>query len=339
MIDQDVRVGAFKRGWYSDDGSYTVKVADQKNHPSYSTVSLENDFMLLLLDEPFETGTGTRLLLPDEDYEIAPETPLTVCGMGISDTGYTPDKLMDVEILAKSDSQCEAAYGAGPSGVTVDSMFCAGVDEGGRDSCQGDSGGPLVFRQGSTHTLLGVVSWGVGCAEVGYYGVYARVSSGRAWIEDTVCNTWQQDADFCRSGNPVTQPTDSPVDSPTDAPTDGIATAMPVSVDETSCSAGEVFVEFSVTTDTYAYETDWQIFDVASGGTVMSGGRYEEGGQTYFSSQCLPDKCYMLSLYDSWGDGMESTGAWSVHINGIEKVTTGTFTGTWKNYNFNCNFS
>merc|ERR1712098_958122 len=56
-----------------------------------------------------------------------------------------------------------------PSSV-YDSMICAGFPQGGKDSCQGDSGGP--FMCGSQ--LSGIVSWGYGCAEAGYPGVYTQ---------------------------------------------------------------------------------------------------------------------------------------------------------------------
>ena len=68
-------------------------------------------------------------------------------------------------------------------------MLCAGViNTGGKDSCQGDSGGPLVVSLGGQWNLAGIVSFGVGCADPQYPGVYTRVSNFINWINSYVPN-------------------------------------------------------------------------------------------------------------------------------------------------------
>ena len=64
-------------------------------------------------------------------------------------------------------------------------MICAGVTGGGKDACQGDSGGPLVVGD----KLVGIVSWGVGCAEARYPGVYSNVATLRSLLlTQLACN-------------------------------------------------------------------------------------------------------------------------------------------------------
>ena len=100
----------------------------------------------------------------------------------LSSGGSSPSVLMQVSVPIVSESKCKRAYG---SSIHA-SMVCAGLDEGGKDSCQGDSGGPMVCEFNGKFFLEGVVSWGSGCADRGYYGVYARVRYLRQWIDNTM---------------------------------------------------------------------------------------------------------------------------------------------------------
>ena len=90
--------------------------------------------------------------------------------------GYSPSQLQQVQVNIVDHEECSRNYRA-YGGVTA-RMICAGVSQGGKDACQGDSGGPLV----SNGKLVGVVSWGVGCAYQGYPGVYSDVANLRSWV-------------------------------------------------------------------------------------------------------------------------------------------------------------
>ena len=69
--------------------------------------------------------------------------------------------------------------------MLTSTLITAGLQQGGKDACQGDSGGPLVTKATGVdagYSLIGVVSWGNGCASPNFYGVYTEVSYYLSWI-------------------------------------------------------------------------------------------------------------------------------------------------------------
>jgi len=83
-----------------------------------------------------------------------------------------PNFLRSVEVQVISREACQKSY-AGRYNITS-RMVCAGVPEGGKDSCQGDSGSALVLKKSGKQ--VGIVSWGLGCAEKEHPGVYTNLA-------------------------------------------------------------------------------------------------------------------------------------------------------------------
>ncbi|MFI9384752.1 S1 family peptidase [Kutzneria sp. NPDC052558] len=99
-----------------------------------------------------------------------PNAVATVLGWGrTSESGQVSQYLMKASVPLASDADCAKSY----SEYRATAMVCAGYPQGGVDSCQGDSGGPLEM----SGELVGITSFGEGCARAGYYGVYTRVAS------------------------------------------------------------------------------------------------------------------------------------------------------------------
>ena len=95
-------------------------------------------------------------------------------------------KKATIEVLASPDQRRCEEYNRDPSaGRYIPSiMLCAGIPKvGGVGVCNGDSGGPLAISVSGTPYLAGVTSWGQGCAEPGYPGVFARVTAYTSWID------------------------------------------------------------------------------------------------------------------------------------------------------------
>uniref|UniRef100_A0AAY4AFD6 trypsin n=1 Tax=Denticeps clupeoides TaxID=299321 RepID=A0AAY4AFD6_9TELE len=144
-------------------------------HPKYNDFSFNNDIMLIKLSTPATFNDNVKPI------PLATSCPQTgdqclVSGWGnliTSGVNYA-SVLQCLDLPVLSHSSCKAAYG----NKITDNMFCAGFIEGSKDSCQGDSGGPLVCN-GELH---GVVSWGYGCAQSGYPGVYVKVCNYIDWI-------------------------------------------------------------------------------------------------------------------------------------------------------------
>merc|ERR1711973_44488 len=148
-----------------------TKIISNEDYGSFKTT---NDIALLKIDSSldFSSSAVQPIELPASGESFTGSC--IVSGWGTTSSGgSSPDVLRYVSVPLVSDEDCRAAYG---DNNILDSMLCAG--EGGKDSCQGDSGGPLACSD----KLAGIVSWGYGCADPDYPGVYTEVSYFINWI-------------------------------------------------------------------------------------------------------------------------------------------------------------
>jgi secreted trypsin-like serine protease len=157
--------------------------------PGYVTPEQGKDVALVRMSTPLTLNSTTVKAIPivtaaDASAGVTnPGVNSTVTGWGtLSSGGSSPDILQKVTVPIISNADANAAYS--PEGITItpDQLGAALLGIGGKDSCQGDSGGPLVVQTSSGTKLAGVVSWGFGCADANFPGMYARVSSFEQFI-------------------------------------------------------------------------------------------------------------------------------------------------------------
>ncbi|XP_029535191.1 serine protease hepsin-like [Oncorhynchus nerka] len=148
------------------------------------------DIAVLALAQPLHfTDYIQPVCLPHYGQRLIDGQIGTVTGWGnVGYYGTLADVLQEANVPIINDAVCNAPdyY---DNQITT-SMFCAGFEKGGTDACQGDSGGPFVaedsLSKASRYRLLGVVSWGTGCAMAKKPGVYTRVSRFLPWISSAM---------------------------------------------------------------------------------------------------------------------------------------------------------
>ncbi|CAG5102237.1 Oidioi.mRNA.OKI2018_I69.chr1.g206.t1.cds [Oikopleura dioica] len=152
-------------------------------HPNYNSRNQQNDIAVLKWSGSFSSTSAVKYMsLPAaQNREWMPHgANVRVCGWGNTSTGIIANypselKCVNVNIIRNSICNDRSHY----NGSILSGMFCAGIlDVGGKDACQGDSGGPVVYN----NQMVGATSWGIGCAEAKYPGVYTDVAIYKNWI-------------------------------------------------------------------------------------------------------------------------------------------------------------
>ncbi|KAM9204850.1 LOW QUALITY PROTEIN: trypsin I-P1-like [Mergus octosetaceus] len=161
-----------------EDTEQTISSSKVIRHSGYNAYMLDNDIMLIKLSKAATLNSYVNTV-PLPTSCVATGTKCLISGGNTLSSGSLyPDNLQCLQAPVLSSSQCSSAY----PGQITSNMICVGYLEGGKDSCQRDSGGPLVCNG----QLQGIVSWGIGCAQKGYPGVYTKVCNYVFWIQSTI---------------------------------------------------------------------------------------------------------------------------------------------------------
>jgi trypsin len=161
-----VRVIAGRTDLRSDEGEVRM-VQRAWIPPGYRAPTEGDDIAVLVLDRALSYRT---LPLETDHGAYPPGRPAIVLGWGYTaENGPSSPMLRSAEVPLVEDGDCADIY----RDFDADSMVCAGDPSSGMDACYGDSGGPLVAGD----RLIGITSWGSGCAREGAPGVYSRVAA------------------------------------------------------------------------------------------------------------------------------------------------------------------
>jgi trypsin len=178
-------------GGYESDGERHVAKTVTVNSGWAGLGSVSHDAAVIELDTA-SAKTPVKIASAAERSLWAAGTLATIAGFGVTQAdGDQPAVLQEAQVPITADDVTAAAYpylvdGVDPlfGGFENRTQVGAGFPQGGVDTCQGDSGGPLLVPAGTEMRLVGDTSYGAGCAEPGYPGVYGRLADTtlREWV-------------------------------------------------------------------------------------------------------------------------------------------------------------
>lgn len=146
-------------------------------HPGFNPSTMAYDAAVIALPVP---ASSTWLGLNTDRTRPMSGQVGRIYGFGtVSQSGQVSPRMLSASVrFLERDGRC-GAYGGGYQSA---SMLCAAGDDR-ADTCDGDSGGPLTVTSSDRVTrIVGITSWGRGCGQPHFPGIYTRVSSVAAWV-------------------------------------------------------------------------------------------------------------------------------------------------------------
>src|SRR3954454_13433171 len=161
-------------------------------HPAVKSVTVNPDYNFLLNGSGYDVSLieltapvnlpNVKVAGKGEEALWKPGTMATIAGFGATcEDCDLPPTMREAQVPITTDAYAANAY---PDSFENKTQIGAGFPKGGVDTCGGDSGGPLMVPgPNGVFRLAGDTSYGQGCAEPGFPGIYGRVA-------DTTLRTW-----------------------------------------------------------------------------------------------------------------------------------------------------
>ncbi|KAL4671762.1 hypothetical protein H8959_004471 [Pygathrix nigripes] len=166
-------------------------------HKEFDDDTYDNDIALLQLKSDLshcaqESSVVRTVCLPPADLQLPDWTECELSGYGKHEalSPFYSERLKEAHVRLYPSSRCTSQHLL--NRTVTDNMLCAGDTRSSgpqanlHDACQGDSGGPLVCLNGGRMTLVGIISWGLGCGQKDVPGVYTKVTNYLDWIQDNM---------------------------------------------------------------------------------------------------------------------------------------------------------
>ncbi|XP_006897052.1 PREDICTED: tissue-type plasminogen activator [Elephantulus edwardii] len=166
-------------------------------HEKFDDDTYDNDIALLQLKSNSlqcaqESNSVRPACLPEPNLQLPDWTECELSGYGrheATSPSYS-ERLKEAHVRLYPANHCTSEHLFNKT--VTNNMLCAGDTRSGgshvslHDACKGDSGGPLVCMTDQRMTLVGIISWGIGCGQKDIPGVYTKVTNYLGWIQNRI---------------------------------------------------------------------------------------------------------------------------------------------------------
>uniref|UniRef100_A0A8C5TR92 Acrosin n=1 Tax=Malurus cyaneus samueli TaxID=2593467 RepID=A0A8C5TR92_9PASS len=168
-------------------GAQVRSVKQLVMHDYYNPDDMSNDIALLELDHPVQCSPYIQLAcLPDATLRVSELQNCWIAGWGSTAARAadpkSSDHLQEAKVQLINVKLCNSSRWY--AGDIHTHNLCAGYPQGTIDTCQGDSGGPLMCKDNHAEYwwVVGLTSWGRGCARARKPGIYTSTQFFYDWI-------------------------------------------------------------------------------------------------------------------------------------------------------------